>query len=58
MLVKYFRRNETNQWIIMMLTEPEEVLIISELNLMLTLAEIYDETDVVPMRIGVGIERE
>jgi hypothetical protein len=33
------------------LTEPEEVLIVPELNLMLPLAEIYDETDVVPISI-------
>jgi Uma2 family endonuclease len=52
MLVEYFRRNEADQWIITVLTEPEEALVISELNLTLTLAEIYDETDVVPMRIA------
>jgi hypothetical protein len=52
MLVKYFRRNETNQWIIMMLTEPEEVMAIQELNLTLTLAEIYNETDMVSIRIA------
>jgi len=49
-LVEYFRRNEANQWIITVLTEPEEALVIPELNLMLTLTEIYDETDVVPIR--------
>jgi Uma2 family endonuclease len=49
MLVEYLRRNEANQWIITVLTEPEEALIIPELNLTLTLAEIYDETDVVQM---------
>jgi Uma2 family endonuclease len=51
LLVEYFRRNEANQWIITVLTEPEEELVISELNLVLTLAEIYDETGVVPMRV-------
>lgn len=51
MLVEYFRRNEAKQWIITMLTEPEEMLVILELKLTLTLAEIYDETDLVPMRV-------
>ncbi len=49
--VEYLRRNEANQWIITVLTEPEEALVISELNLTLTLAEIYDETSVGPVRI-------
>jgi Uma2 family endonuclease len=49
--VEYLRRNEANQWIITVLTEPEEALVIPELNLTLTLAEIYDETDVVPVQI-------
>lgn len=49
--VAYFRRNEADQWIITVLTEPEEVLIISELSLTLTLADIYDEIDIVPMRV-------
>lgn len=51
MLVAYFRRNYANQWIITVLTEPEEVLVIPKLNLALTLAEIYAETDAVPIRI-------
>lgn len=49
--VEYLRRNESNQWIIIILTEPKEMLVIPELNLTLTLAEIYDETSVVPVRI-------
>jgi hypothetical protein len=52
MLVEYFRCNESDQWIITVLTKPEELLVIPELNLALTLAEIYDETDVVPIRIA------
>ena len=51
MLVEYFRRNEAGQWIIIALTEPDEMLVIPELNLTLMLAEIYDETDLMPMRI-------
>jgi Uma2 family endonuclease len=51
MLVEYFRRNEANQWIITVLTEPEEALVIPELNMTLTLVEIYDETGAVPLRI-------
>lgn len=54
MLVAYFRRNEADQWIITVLTEPGEILVIPELNLTLTLAEIYDETAVVPIRIGLA----
>ena len=46
MLVAYFCRNEVDQWIITVLTEPEEMLVIPDLNLTLTLAEIYDETDI------------
>ena len=48
MLIAYFRRNEAGQWIITVLTEPEGMLIIPVLNLMLTLAGIYNETDVLP----------
>jgi Uma2 family endonuclease len=44
--VEYLRRNEANQWIITILTELEEMLVIPELNLTLTLGEIYDGTDV------------
>lgn len=51
MLAAYFRRNEADQWIITVLTEPEEVLIIPELNLTLTLTEIYDKMDAVSMRV-------
>jgi Uma2 family endonuclease len=47
--VQYFRRNEDNQWIITVLTELEDVLVIPELNLMLALAEIYEETDMLPI---------
>jgi hypothetical protein len=39
MLVEYFCRSEADQWIITVLTEPEEVLVIPEFNLTLV-AEI------------------
>lgn len=48
--VEWYRRNEANEWVIVVLTEPEEVLAIAELNLQLTVAEVYEETGVAPLR--------
>ena len=60
--VEWYRRNEANEWVITVLTEPEEVLAIAELNLQLTVAEVYAETDVAPLRaeppLEAGLEEE
>lgn len=50
--VEWYRRNEANEWVILVLTEPEEGLAIVELNLALTVANIYEETGVAPMRLS------
>ncbi|TDN35913.1 Uma2 family endonuclease [Hymenobacter sp. UV11] len=44
--VEWYRRNEANEWVIVVLTEPNEVLAIQELNLSLTVAQVYEETGV------------
>jgi len=49
--VEWYCRNEANQWVITVLTEPEEVLAIAELNLQLTVAEVYEKSGVAPLRV-------
>ena len=49
--VEWYWRNEANQWVITVLTEPEETLIIAELNLQLTVAEVYEKSGVAPLRV-------
>lgn len=47
-LVEWYRRNDGGEWVI---TEPDEILTIAELSLRLTVAEVYEETDVVQLRV-------
>lgn len=54
--VEWYRRNEANQWVIIVLTDPEEVLIISELNLQLTVASVYEKSGVAPLRVDLSPE--
>ncbi|WP_223648629.1 Uma2 family endonuclease [Hymenobacter psoromatis] len=57
--VEWYRRNEASEWVITVLTEPQEVLAITELNLQLTVAEVYEETGVAQLRAhgpGEGAE--
>ncbi|TPG62402.1 Uma2 family endonuclease [Hymenobacter nivis] len=49
-VVEWFRRNEAGQWIYTLLSEPADVLEIPDLGLSLPLAELYDDTDVAPLR--------
>ena len=49
--VEWYRRNEANEWVITVLTEPEETLTIAELNLSLTVAEVYQKTGVAQLRV-------
>ena len=48
--VEWFRRDEAGQWIYTLLTDPAAVLEIHDLNLRLPLAELYEDTDVAPLR--------
>jgi len=50
-VVEWFRRDEAGQWIYTLLTEPGSVLTISDLELVLPLADLYDDTDVAPLRL-------
>jgi hypothetical protein len=44
--VEWYCRNEANQWIITLLTDPEELLLIAELNLQMTVAQVYEKSGV------------
>lgn len=48
--VEWFRRDEAGQWIYTVLHDPAAVLEIPDLNLRLPLVELYEDTDVAPLR--------
>ncbi|MGI4887049.1 MAG: Uma2 family endonuclease [Janthinobacterium lividum] len=50
-VVEWFRRDEAGQWIYTLLSEPTDVLEILDIGLHLLLAELYDDTDVAPLRV-------
>lgn len=50
-VVEWFQLTEHGVWGHTALAEADDFITISELNLTLTLAEIYEETDIVPMRV-------
>ena len=50
-VLEWFRRDETGQWIYTVLSDPADVLKISDLNLRLPLADVYDDTDVAPLAL-------
>lgn len=50
--VEWFRRDEVGQWIYTLLTGAESVLEIPDLGLVLPLRELYDDTDVAPLRLA------
>ncbi|AMR28035.1 hypothetical protein A0257_13675 [Hymenobacter psoromatis] len=49
-VVEWFRRDEAGQWIYTLLHEPTGVLEIPDLGLVLPLRELYEDTDVAPLR--------
>ncbi len=49
-VVEWFRRDEAGQWIYTLLPEPAAVLTIPDLGLTLPLRELYEDTDVAPLR--------
>ncbi len=49
-VVEWFRRDEAGQWIYTLLHEPTCVLTIPDLDLVLPLRELYEDTDVAPLR--------
>ncbi len=49
--VEWFQRDEAGRWIYTLLNDPAEVLLVPDLNLRLPLAELYEDTDVAPLRI-------
>ena len=50
-LVEWYRREKGNIWSFTPLVEADDALIIPELNINLTVAEIYEDTDIAPLRI-------
>lgn len=55
-VVEWFQLTEHGVWAYTALAEADDFITIPELNLTLTLADIYEETDVVPMRIDFRAE--
>ncbi len=51
-VLEWFRRDEANQWIYEVLSDPADVLEIPDLNLRLPLADVYDDTDVAPLLLA------
>ena len=54
-IVEWFQRDKAGQWIYNLLTGPDSVLEIPDLGLVLPLRELYDDTDVAPLRIMPGV---
>ena len=50
-LVEWYRREENDIWGITSLVEATDALVIPDLNINLTVAEIYEGTDVAPLKI-------
>lgn len=55
-IVEWFRRDEAGQWIYTLLTGPDSTLKIPDLGLVLPLRELYEETDVAPLRVMPSAE--
>lgn len=53
-IVEWFRRDEAGQWIYTLLTGPDTTLEIPDLGLVLPLRELYEDTDVAPLRLLPG----
>lgn len=51
-LVEWYRREPGNIWSFTPLVEAEDALVIPDLNINLTVAEIYEGTDVAPLRVA------
>ncbi|RZK62610.1 MAG: Uma2 family endonuclease [Hymenobacter sp.] len=49
-VVEWFRRDEAGQWIYTLLTGPDGTLEIPDMGLVLPLRELYEDTDVAPLR--------
>ncbi|GAA4361075.1 Uma2 family endonuclease [Hymenobacter saemangeumensis] len=48
----WYRRDEAGQWIHRLLTEPADILDISDLGLRLPLVEVYEASGIAPIRLG------
>ena len=55
-VLEWFRRDEAGQWIHTVLSDPAEVLKIADLNLRLSLTDVYEDTDVAPLALVEGPE--
>lgn len=50
-LVEWYHKNEASEWVHHLLDAPDEVLEIAELNLRLSLADLYAATTIAPLRL-------
>ena len=50
-VLEWLRRDDADQWIYTVLSDPTDVLEIPALNLRLPLADVYDDTDVAPLQL-------
>jgi len=56
--VEWFRRNEAGQWIYTLLIGLDATLEIADMNLSLPLRELYEDTDVAPLLVLPGTEKD
>ncbi|MDJ0366310.1 hypothetical protein QMK33_14215 [Hymenobacter sp. H14-R3] len=57
-MVEWFRRDEAGEWFYTLLSTPERVLGVPDLNLALPLRELCEDTDVAPLRVQPGPDSE
>jgi len=50
-LVEWYRRNEADEWTHTALTEADDELFVPELDFRMRLSEVYEDTDVAPLRV-------
>jgi len=55
-VLEWFRRNEADEWVYTVLSDPADVLEIADLSLHLPLPEVYDDTDVAPLLLAPAPE--
>jgi Uma2 family endonuclease len=55
--VEWFRRDEAGQWIYTLLNDPDAMLEIPDMGLVLPLHELYEDTDVAPLLVMPGTEK-
>jgi len=56
-VLEWFRRDEAGQWNYEVLSDPANVLKTPDLNLRLSLSDVYDDPDVAPLLLAPELEK-